>query len=189
MTEIFVSTDVETDGPIPGPYSMLSLGSAAFLADKTLVSTFYSNLETLPGAGQHPETMKWWKTQPRAWTASRENPQSPDAVMHQYVAWLRALPGQPVFVAYPVAFDYMFVQWYLVNFTGESPFSYVALDIKTFAWTLLKTDFHETTKSAMPPRWFDEQPELTHHALEDALDQGKLFCNMLAEHRKDTIIT
>jgi hypothetical protein len=38
--EIYVSTDVETDGPIPGPHSMLSLGSAAYLPDKTLVSTF-----------------------------------------------------------------------------------------------------------------------------------------------------
>ena len=51
MTEIYVSTDVETDGPIPGPHSMLSLGSAAYTADKTLVSTFSANLETLPGAG------------------------------------------------------------------------------------------------------------------------------------------
>ena len=40
MTEIYVSTDVETDGPIPGPHSMLSFGSAAYRADKTLVSTF-----------------------------------------------------------------------------------------------------------------------------------------------------
>lgn len=44
MAEIYVSTDVETDGPIPGPHSMLSFGSAACLADKTLVSTFTVNL-------------------------------------------------------------------------------------------------------------------------------------------------
>ena len=51
MTEIFVSTDVETDGPIPGPYSMLSIGAAAHTADKTLVSTFSASLELLEGAG------------------------------------------------------------------------------------------------------------------------------------------
>jgi hypothetical protein len=28
--EIYVSTDVEADGPIPGPNSMLSFGSAAY---------------------------------------------------------------------------------------------------------------------------------------------------------------
>jgi hypothetical protein len=31
--EIYVSTDVETDGPIPGVYSMLSFASAAYRAD------------------------------------------------------------------------------------------------------------------------------------------------------------
>ena len=62
--EIYVSTDGETDGPIPGVYSMLSIGSAAYLPDKTLHGGFTANLETLPGAQQHPDTMKWWKTQP-----------------------------------------------------------------------------------------------------------------------------
>jgi hypothetical protein len=55
MKEIYVSTDVETDGPIPGPHSMLSFGSAAYLADKTLVGTFTANLEMLPGASGHPK--------------------------------------------------------------------------------------------------------------------------------------
>ena len=182
MTEIFVSTDVETDGPIPGPHSMLSLGSAAFLADKTLVSTFSANLELLPGAVGHPETIEWWKTQAQAWEACRQNPQPPAAVMKQYAAWLKRLPGRAVFVAYPASFDFMFVYWYLIRFVGESPFSYVALDIKTYAWALLRTNFHETTKSNMPQRWFDESRQ-THLALEDALEQGKLFCNMLAEQK------
>jgi hypothetical protein len=34
----------------------------------------------------------------------------------------------------------------------------------------------------MPARWFDELPH-THCALEDAIEQGALFCNMLAENR------
>jgi len=28
--EIYVSIDIEADGPIPGPYSMLSIGAVAF---------------------------------------------------------------------------------------------------------------------------------------------------------------
>ena len=44
MPEIYVSTDVEADGPIPGPNSMLSFGSAAYAADKTLIGTFSANL-------------------------------------------------------------------------------------------------------------------------------------------------
>jgi hypothetical protein len=59
MNEIYISTDVEADGPIPGPNSMLSFASAAYLPDKTLVSTFAANLELLPGAAGDPRTMKW----------------------------------------------------------------------------------------------------------------------------------
>ena len=182
MSEVYVSTDVETDGPIPGPHSMLSIGSAAYLADKTLVSTFAANLETLPGAAGHPETMRWWATQGEAWRACREDPQPPEAAMRSYLAWLKSLPGRPVFVAYPAAFDFMFVCWYLNRFTGRNPFGWVSLDIKTLAWAMLKIDFHDTDKRAMPRRWFDDLPH-THKALDDAVEQGALFCNMLAELR------
>ncbi len=109
MPEIYVSTDVETDGPIPGPHSMLSFGSAAYLTNKTLVSTFEANLETLDGAQGHPDTMAWWQTQPEAWAACRENLQTPETAIKNYVAWLKSLPGKPVFVAYPAGFDFTFI--------------------------------------------------------------------------------
>jgi hypothetical protein len=185
MAEIYVSTDIEADGPIPGPHSMLSFASAAYLADKTLISTFTANLETLPGATAHPETMKWWETQPQAWAACRQNLQSPEDTMPEYAAWLKGLPGKPVFVGYPVVFDYMFVQWYLHRFAGGSPFSFSALDIKTYAMALLKSDYSETTKATMPGRWFDDLPH-THQALDDAKEQGALFCNMLMEHTRQS---
>jgi hypothetical protein len=181
--EIYVSTDVETDGPIPGVYSMLSVGSAAYLPDKTLHSAFTVNLETLPGASQHPDTMKWWRSQPEAWAACRVDVRAPEEAMRGYLAWLKSLPGQPVFVAYPAAFDFMFVCWYLNRFTGENPFGWQALDIKTFAMSLLGRDFLDTVKRNMPRNWFDNLP-YTHKALDDAVSQGALFCNMLAEHRR-----
>lgn len=178
--EIYVSTDVESDGPIPGVNSMLSFGSAAYLADKTLVSTFTANLTTLPEAVADAGTTAWWQTQPAAWAACRENLEDPATVMPRYVAWLKALPGRPVFVGYPVAYDFMFVYWYLIRFAGESPFSHSALDIKTFAMAMLKKDYRASTKRNMPKHWFDKLPH-THRALDDALEQGALFCNMLAE--------
>jgi hypothetical protein len=182
MAEIYVSTDIEADGPIPGPHSMLSLGSAAYLADKTLIDTFTANLETLPGAAPDSRTMDWWQQHPEAWEACRLNPQPPEQTMKRYAVWLNRLPGKPVFVGYPAAYDFMFVYWYLIKFTGHSPFSHAALDIKTMAMTLLKQDFRQTTKRQMPRRWLDQLPH-THQALDDALGQGALFCNMLAEMR------
>ena len=179
MDEIYISTDVETNGPIPGEYSMLSFGSAAFTSGKKITSTFSANLKTLPKAKEDFETMKWWKTQKKAWQAARKNLQSPKVAMKDYAQWLRSLAGTPVFVGYPASFDFMFICWYLNKFAGQNPFSYVALDIKTYAMAMLKKPFHKISKSTMPDKWFDECKK-SHVALDDAIEQGRLFCNMLS---------
>lgn len=179
--EIYVSTDVEADGPVPGLNSMLSLASAAYTADKKLLSTFSANLETLPGASPHPKTTEWWATQPEAWAACRRDLRRPEDALRDYAAWVKALPGKPVFVGYPATYDFLFVQWYLVRFVGDSPFGFSALDIKSYAMAMLKREFRETTKQRMPTHWFDPHPH-THIALDDAIEQGTLFCNMLAEN-------
>jgi hypothetical protein len=179
--EVYVSTDVEADGPIPGPHSMLSFGSAAYLGDKTLIGTFSVNLDTLPGARGHPKTLRWWGEHSEARAACRENPRPPEEAMRRYADWLKKLPGLPVFVAYPATYDFLFIYWYLMRFVGESPFSHSGLDIKTFAMALLKKPYRESVKRNLPKRWFDKIPH-THVALDDALGQGALFCNMLAEN-------
>lgn len=178
MNEIYISTDIETDGPIPGPYSMLSMGSAAYTSDKKIISTFSVNLETLEGAIAHPKTEQWWATQPEAWAACRKNLQKPDVAMRAYVEWIKTLKGKPVFVAYPAGFDFLFVYWYLIRFVGESPFGHSALDIRSYAMAVLKREYQASGKYQMPKQWFDELPH-THEALEDAIEQGALFCNML----------
>jgi len=181
--ELYVSTDVETDGPIPGQNSMLSFGSAVYTKDKKLIATFEANLELLDGAIADPKTMQWWATQPQAWKDCRKNLESPKNAMQRYLSWLKKLEGKPVFVGYPVAFDFMFIYWYLIKFTGESPFSHSALDIKTLAMAGLKKNYRDSTKRNMPNRWFDDLPH-THKALDDAIEQGALFCNIYNEVMK-----
>jgi hypothetical protein len=56
MSDIYIGTDVEAEGPIPGPHSMLSFGFAAYCADKQLISTFEANVKTLPAASPHAKT-------------------------------------------------------------------------------------------------------------------------------------
>jgi hypothetical protein len=176
--EIYISTDIEADGPIPGPHSMLSIGSAAYTADKQLVSTFTANLEVLPGAEGHPKTMSWWSEQPDAWAACRANAHPPREVMQSYYSWLIGLPGKPIFVAYPAAYDFMFVYWYLMTFVGDSPFQHSALDIRSYAMAYLKQDYSKSGKNDLPAAWLENLP-LAHVALDDAIQQGKLFCNLL----------
>lgn len=178
MQEIYISTDVEADGPVPGLNSMLSFGSAAYTENKILLSTFEANLECLPDANPNLETQKWWQSQPEAWEYCRSNLQAPETAMNNYVEWLNSLPGKLVFVGYPVAYDFMFIYWYLIKFVGSSPFSHSALDIKTLAMVALNTNYHSASKKNMPKEWFDELPH-THKALDDAISQGALFCNIL----------
>ena len=64
---------------------MLSFASAAYRADKSLVGTFEANLTTLAGASGDPKTMEWWRGQPEAWAACRNNPREPATVMSEYV--------------------------------------------------------------------------------------------------------
>jgi len=185
-TEIYVSTDIEADGPIPGPHSMLSFASAAYRADGTLIDKYTANLEQLAGAAPEPRTVEWWSQFPQAWEACRRDTRSPEIVMPEYLAWLTALPGQPVFVGWPAGWDFMWIYWYLVRFTRERPFRESALDIRSYAMGMRKTDFKRTSRTYLPKRWFDVKLAHTHVALDDALEQGAVFCNMLAENTKST---
>jgi hypothetical protein len=178
MRETYVSIDIEADGPIPGPHSMLSLGAVAFDREGMELDAFSVNLQALEGAAGHPDTMAWWQTQPVAWAACREHPESPSTALPRFSAWLQALPGRAVCVGYPVAFDFMFVHWYLHRFTGGSPFSHSALDMKTLAWTLLGGHYRDATKRHMPRAWFPENVTHSHVAVQDAREQGLLFFGM-----------
>lgn len=177
MVEIYTSTDVEADGPIPGRYSMLSFASAAFDVDGAMLDTFSANLETLADADSDADTMAWWERNPEAWQACRRDLRDPAEAMVAYRDWLTALPGKPVFVGYPAAYDFMFVYWYLIRFAGSSPFSHSALDLKSYAMAVLGTEYRATTKRTMPRDWFGPAPH-THVALDDAIEQGQLWFAM-----------
>lgn len=180
--EIYVSTDIEADGPIPGPHSMLSFASVAYGPQRTPIATFSVNLATLPDASGDARTMAWWQQFPEAWAACRENPRDPAEAMREYLAWLAALPGRPIFVGWPATWDFMWIYWYLVRFTGERPFREHALDMRSYAMGMRKCEFRETSRSYLPKRWFDESQKHTHVALDDATEQGTAFCRMLAEN-------
>lgn len=188
MTTTYLSVDIEADGPIPGMYSMLSLGAAAFQLDKSpqgwrQLGAFKRNILPLPEAVQDPDTMAWWATQPAAWEASTKDAILANEAMKDFVDWCRTLPGPLVFVGYPAVYDFMFVYWYIVRFTGgNSPFGKQGLDIKTMTFERLQCEFKEATKRNMPKHWFRNAPKHTHDALDDAIGQGVLLMNILNDH-------
>ena len=162
---------------------MLSVGAAAYASDGTLHGTFSVNLEMLPGAAGHPDTMAWWQRQPEAWAACRQDVEPPAEALPRFRAWVEALPGRPVFVAFPAGFDFMFVTWYLHRFAGGTPFGFACLDIKSYAMAVLGRPFGECVKRNFPRAWKSARRH-THVALDDALEQGELFLAMLDAPRE-----
>lgn len=181
--EIWVSVDIEANGPIPGEYSMLSLGATALFAKNVPRVSFYKKLKPLPGARQHPDTMAWWAQHPEAWEEVISGQEDPSTVMHAFKEWLESLGGRPVFVGYPVAWDFTHVFWYYWKFVGEQPpWGHQGLDIKTVAMMRLGTSYSNTTKSRFPRRWFaGADRELAHRAVDDAAAQEFLLRNILMD--------
>jgi hypothetical protein len=179
--EIYVSVDIEADGPIPGRYSMLSLGAAAFWDDDpTPVATWEGNFARLIGADQHADTMDWWSRQdPAVWSHVNDNPVDPELQTLAFVTWLESLPGNPVLVTYP-AWDQMWVTWYITAFSRRNPFGLSGLDLKTLAMaTLGFPSFKSTIKRHMPEELFEGAPPHTHKALDDAIGQGVLLVSLM----------
>lgn len=180
MEEVYIATDIETDGPSPGHYSMLSFASVAFRLDKSIIGSFERNLDLLPGARQDPKVMQFWKKNPEAWAACRKDTVPPVRAMEDYGAWLRGFEATPVMVAHPVGFDYTFIHWYFFEFTGRSPFFPAGLDITSYAMAVMQTPFTKSHKRDMPSEWIDADFPHTHKALDDALGHAMVFCNMVA---------
>ena len=188
--EIYFSVDIESDGPIPGVNSMLSLGCAAFDPDGNALGTYSANLKPLPEATSDPKTMAWWATQPKAWEACQQEQREPSEVMPEFAKWVLDTAGEnikPVFAAWPVGFDFTHVYWYLMKFHGQSPFSHHALDIRSFAMANMNLTYRGSHKSKLQKRLKDRL-NLTHRhdhiAVHDAIEQGELLVALLAANRQ-----
>jgi hypothetical protein len=70
---IFIVTDGEFDGPIPGRNSMLSFASVAVTPAGEQLGEFEATLETLEGSQPEPETMAFWETAPAAYAAGNSS--------------------------------------------------------------------------------------------------------------------
>jgi hypothetical protein len=183
--DIYFSIDIEADGPIPGPYSLLSVGIAVagvfdgnrFERREPSESTFYAELqpisteyvqEALDVSGLDRERL------------TRSGLPPADA-MNALVSWVRQISRdrRPVLVAYPSSFDWMFLYWYLVKFAERgSPFGFSSvLDMKTMYATKARVPLSEAKKKQMPSALLSRRVH-THHALDDAIEQAEMFANL-----------
>lgn len=176
--EAFISVDVETAGPNPGDYSLLTIGACTVAEPQR---TFYAELRPVNN-----------RFVAEALAISRlsmerlaERGQAPKTALAQFEDWLKKQVSgaqKPVFVAFNAPFDWMFMNEYFHRYLGRNPFGYAALDIKSFYMGLTGVPWEETSMQYVSARYLGNQ-QLTHHALRDAMDQAVIFRKMLAQAR------
>ena len=170
VPELFVSVDIEASGPIPGEFSMLSIG--AVLVDRPETS-FY--IELKPEDTRHdPESLAVTGFDIEYLML---NGVSPEAAMQRFGQWLSEFssPGnRPVFVGLNAAFDWSFVNYYFQKYCDKNPFGFTALDIKAFFMGVVDCRWDQT-KSSQMEKLLHPRLAGTHNALEDARYQAELF--------------
>ncbi len=174
--EAYISVDVETAGPNPGEYSLLTIG-ACTLSERP--STFYVELKPVNN-----------NFVPEALAVSRLSMEhlskrglEPADAMRQFETWLKTdspKEQRPIFVAFNAPFDWMFVNEYFFRYMGHNPFGHTAIDIKTYYMGLMGASWEDTSMKHVSERYLGDR-QLTHHALRDAMDQAEIFRKMLEE--------
>lgn len=176
--EAFVSVDIETSGPIPGEYSMLTIG--ACLVDDPL-NTFSCEIRPV---GDRVDAEALAVTGLSLDRLDREGLEPAEA-MAAFGRWLEeaAGPGStPVFVGFNAPFDWSFVNYYFHRFMGRNPFGFTALDVKALYMGRFGGSWRDTRSSRIAERL---SPSLRgdHDALHDALYQAELFRLIMAPGR------
>lgn len=172
--DVFVSVDVEADGPIPGDYSMISIGACVVGSDS---QTFYRELKPISSRFEPEALAVSGLSREKLIAEGRE----PEAAMRELAAWLlKVCPtGRPVFVGFNATFDWMFVNWYFIHFVGVNPFGISGLDIKAYYMGALgKRRWSDTSKRNFDKRFLSSSPH-THHALDDAREQAEVFQRLM----------
>lgn len=173
ITELYVSVDVEASGPIPGKFSLLSIGACVVGHPD---QSFYSEIKPLNGAFI-TEAMDVNKL---SMEELKNKGEQPAQAMARFENWVKRVSGdqRPIFVAFNATFDWSFIHWYFIKFLGRDPFGISGLDIKAYYMGARKVRWGETTKKHVRS-FFATTKKHTHNALDDALEQAEIFEHML----------
>ena len=160
----YIVVDVESDGPIPGDYSMVCFG--AVIVEPGLSRTFYGKLRPVSD-----------RFVPEALAVSgftREEClefDSPKEVMTKFSKWLQSnCNGRLMFVSDNNGFDWQFINWYFHHFCGKNPFGFSSTNLGSLYKGLQKDTF-VSFKHLRKTRH-------THHPVDDAVGNAEALLQM-----------
>ena len=168
--EVFISVDVETAGPIPGEFSLLSIGACDAYDDSRSFS-----VELKPvNSNADPKALD---VTGLSLEVLAERGETPEVAMAAFDAWARELAGEDdalVFVGFNAPFDWSFINYYFHRYAGANPFGFTALDIKALYMGATGCAWSDTRSSKIAKR-LSPQRHGDHDALHDARYQAELF--------------
>ncbi|MHC2281059.1 hypothetical protein ACVME8_007702 [Bradyrhizobium diazoefficiens] len=183
--DAYFSADVETDGPIPGPFSMLSFAlvyagsfdGEKFVRPAVYERVFYRELRPISESFQDEALRVNGLDRQRLISEGA----LPSAAMTEASRWINAVSGaaKPVLVAYPLSFDWNWLYWYFVQFSADgSPFEYSrCFDIKTALAVKARLPISDAGRSKLGAALRSQRAH-THHAIDDAIEQAEIFANV-----------
>ncbi len=174
--EFFISVDVETAGPTPSQYSLLSIGACVVFDP---LERFYVELQPINEA----HTAEAMQIAGMDLSSLKKRGQPPREAMERFAAWVeRVTPDgrNPIFVAFNAPFDWMFIADYFQRVLGRNPFGHKAIDIKAFYMGHHRTRWDETGYEKITAR-YGIRAALPHNALEDAVIQAHIFRTILED--------
>ena len=164
----FIMVDIESDGPIPGDYSMVCFG--AVVVQPGLEKTFYGRLR--------PISENWIPEALAVSGFSREETlefDEAEEVMARFAEWIREeSSGQPRFVSDNNGFDWQFINWYFHHFTGKNPFGHSSTNLGS----LYKGIVGDMSRNFKHLR----QTKHTHDPVDDAIGNAEALLAIKEKH-------
>lgn len=164
----YIMVDIEADGPIPGDYSMISIG--AVIVEPAFNRTFFGALR--------PISQKWEPGALKVSGYTREETmafEEPMAVMIKFDGWIKEnTNGRAIFISDNNGFDWMFVCWYFHHFLGKNPFGFSSQNLGSLYKGLIKDTFQNFKHL--------RRTKHTHNPVDDALGNAEAFLTMIEEH-------
>jgi hypothetical protein len=183
--DVYFSADVETDGPIPGPFSMLAFGlvfagtfdGSKFKRPQNYQQHFYRELRPVSAQFQIEALKVNGLDRDRLILDGSQ----PESAMTEAARWVNQIAGdsRPVLVAYPLSFDWSFLYWYFVRYSAVgSPFNHSqCFDIKTAYAVKAQIPIASAGRRHLVPG-LRANGIHTHNALDDAIEQAEVFANL-----------
>jgi len=160
--------DIESDGPIPGDFSMVSIG--AVVVEPQLKRTFYGKLRPVSDRFIHEALAVSGHS--REETLMFEDPKK---VMTDFANWIKEVsPDRPIFISDNNGFDWMFVCWYFHHFLGSNPFGYSSQNLGSL-YKGVERDMFKNFKRL-------RRTEHSHNPVDDAMGNAEALLAMIEKY-------